>query len=423
MCPHEGSMRVRIHRGTQQIGGTCIEVEAQGQRIILDLGLPLDAASAKEVGLPDVEGLTTGQDDTLLGIIISHPHRDHWGILPLADPKIPVYIGAAATRILKAGIFFGVPGIDLKPKGFLADRVRFEVGPFAITPYLNDHSAYDAYSLLIEADDKKVFYTGDIRGHGRKSALFERLIREPPSDVDVLLMEGTNVPQPETPAKTAMTENDLESQMVEAFQASQGMALISFSAQNIDRLVTVYRAAIRSGRELVVDLYAATIAKATERPSIPQPGFEHLRVFVPQAQRVRVKREEAFERTDWIKACRIYPEELQARRKKLVMLFRASMIGDVERAACLEDARLFWSLWPGYLAKNDTDPLSTFLERNGIPLEIHHTSGHAPVGDLQRLAEAIAADRIVPIHTFAGDRFAEFFARVDRRDDGLWWEA
>lgn len=36
-------MRVRIHRGTREIGGTCIEVEAQGKRIALDVGLPLDA--------------------------------------------------------------------------------------------------------------------------------------------------------------------------------------------------------------------------------------------------------------------------------------------------------------------------------------------------------------------------------------------
>ena len=35
-------MRVRIHRGTREIGGTCIEVEAQGKRIALDVGLPLD---------------------------------------------------------------------------------------------------------------------------------------------------------------------------------------------------------------------------------------------------------------------------------------------------------------------------------------------------------------------------------------------
>ena len=412
-------MRIRIHRGTQQIGGTCIELEARGQRIVLDLGLPLDARSVADVELPEVEGLLARLDDTLLAILISHPHQDHWGLLPRVDPNIPVYIGAAAARILKAGLFFGAPGMALNPAGFLKDGVRFELGPFSITPFLNDHSAFDAYSLLIEADGKRVFYTGDIRGHGRKSGLFEQLLRNPPADIDVLLMEGTNVPDPGSPTKRVVTEEELEHQLVDVFRASEGIALVSFSAQNIDRLVTVYRAAIQSGREMVVDLYAATLAEATERSSIPQPGFEKFRVFVPQAQRLRVKREGAFERVAWVKSCRIYPEELAARRKHLVMLFRASLIGDLERAACLEDSRLLWSLWPGYLPRDDSDALSRFLHRNEIPLEIHHTSGHASLSDLQRLARAIAADRIVPLHTFAGDRFAEFFPRVDRRSDGL----
>ena len=40
------AMRVCIHRGTKQIGGTCVEMEASGSRIIVDLGLPLDAVEA-----------------------------------------------------------------------------------------------------------------------------------------------------------------------------------------------------------------------------------------------------------------------------------------------------------------------------------------------------------------------------------------
>ena len=67
------------------------------------------------------------------------------------------------------------------------------MGGFRITPFLNDHSAFDAYSLLIEADGRRLFYTGDIRGHGRKAAMFEELLDEPPSDVDALLMEGTHI--------------------------------------------------------------------------------------------------------------------------------------------------------------------------------------------------------------------------------------
>lgn len=36
-------MKACIHRGSNQIGGTCIELEADGVRIVLDIGIPLDA--------------------------------------------------------------------------------------------------------------------------------------------------------------------------------------------------------------------------------------------------------------------------------------------------------------------------------------------------------------------------------------------
>src|SRR5207302_10657897 len=88
---------------------------------------------------------------------------------------------------------FWTTGLTVDPSGFLVHRVPIELGPFRITPYLNDHSAFDAYSLLVEADGRRLFYTGDIRGHGRKKGIFEELLRKPPTDVDVLLTEGTNI--------------------------------------------------------------------------------------------------------------------------------------------------------------------------------------------------------------------------------------
>lgn len=69
----------------------------------------------------------------------------------------------------------------------------FEVGPFRITPYLMDHSAYDAHGLLVEAAGKRLFYSGDFRGHGRKAKMFEQFLADPPPDVDLLLMEGTTL--------------------------------------------------------------------------------------------------------------------------------------------------------------------------------------------------------------------------------------
>ena len=90
------------------------------------------------------------------------------------------------------------------------------VGPFEVTPRLNDHSAFDAYSLVIEADDRTILYTGDIRGHGRKRALFEALLADPPVGVDVMLMEGTHVrPDPTHDDEDFETEEDLELRLSE----------------------------------------------------------------------------------------------------------------------------------------------------------------------------------------------------------------
>ncbi len=100
-------MRVCIHRGTQEIGGTCIEIESCGQRIVLDLGLPLgagDCADPKSL-LPEVKGFIQ-QDDTLLAILISHPHQDHFGLTKFIHPEIPIIIGESAHNILRSALNF-----------------------------------------------------------------------------------------------------------------------------------------------------------------------------------------------------------------------------------------------------------------------------------------------------------------------------
>ncbi|MGA9657012.1 MAG: MBL fold metallo-hydrolase RNA specificity domain-containing protein [Polyangia bacterium] len=63
-----------------------------------------------------------------------------------------------------------------------------------------------------------------------------------------------------------------------------------------------------------------------------------------------------------------------------------------------------------------------FCQRHDIPIIVHHTSGHAGIADLQRLAEALKPGRVVPIHTAAPERFAQHFKNVALSGDGLWRE-
>jgi mRNA degradation ribonuclease J1/J2 len=136
---------------------------------------------------------------------------------------------------------------------------------------MNDHCAFDAYSLLVEADGRRLFHTGDIRGHGRKAGIFEQLLRVPPSEVDVLLMEGTNIRPEEEPdvAESTDAETDVKLACADLFRTTSGMALAMYSAQNFDRLVTLFRAAKRTGRTFVMTLYGASIAVATGNDNIP----------------------------------------------------------------------------------------------------------------------------------------------------------
>jgi ribonuclease J len=179
-----GEMKVRNHRGTNEIGGTCIEVEHGGARIVLDLGLPLDA-EPEDVPTPAVPGLVE-KDDSLLAIVASHPHLDHYGLVHRARLEVPALVGEAAWRILRAAAPFVRSGPPLggRKVHFISDRMPVRIGPFTITPYLVDHSAYDAYAFHIEAGGRGVFYSGDFRAHGRKAVLIiqalDRRAQDPP---------------------------------------------------------------------------------------------------------------------------------------------------------------------------------------------------------------------------------------------------
>lgn len=413
-------MRARIHRGAREIGGSCVEVEAGGQRLVLDLGRPLDAPLDAPLPLPPIPGLADG-DPSLVGVFISHGHPDHFGLAEQLDPTVPLYLGEPTARILREARFFSPAGADLVPKSFLRDAEPIDVGPFRVTPYLVDHSAFDAYALLVEADGTRLLYSGDLRAHGRKPGRFEALVRQPPADVDALLLEGTRVGRDANGTDADPSERDVENRCHELFLEAEGIALVAYSGQNVDRLVTLYRAAKRAGRDLVLDLYAATIAAATGRATIPHADWVGVRVYVPQTQRLRVKRTQEFERVAEIRDRRIYAEELAARAGNLVLTFRGSMTRELERADCLAGAHAVWSLWPGYLDQPSGGPLKSWLAQQGIPLTMLHASGHASVADLQRLARALWPARVVPIHTAAPQGFAEFFEHVESHADGEWW--
>jgi len=412
-------MKVCIHRGAQEIGGTCVEIESQGKRLVLDVGLPLDAPSTEVEDLYPIPGFDK-PDESLLGVCISHPHQDHYGLAHLLPKETRFLIGKAAESILAAADIFTPCGVTLEDVIHFENRTPVQLGPFTITPFLVDHSAYDSYAILVEADGRRLFYSGDFRLHGRKGKLFDKFVKDPPPSVDVLLMEGTTVGRADAESPSP-TETELESRFVGLFDDTPGMPLVWCSGQNIDRIVTIFRACKKTGRQFIIDMYTAHVLRATGNERIPQAEWEGIKVFLPKSQKYQIIHQRRFDVSDSYRAMRIFPEELTNVASQSVMLFRPSMMRDIEKSGCLDNATLICSVWSGYLKRDQIKPLLEWLEKHNIPLHHCHTSGHASAAELSALRAAFSDAPVVPIHLDDPDRYVELFDNVQTHQDGEWW--
>jgi ribonuclease J len=186
--------------------------------------------------------------------------------------------------------------------------------------------------------------------------------------------------------------------------------------------VTIFKACRKARRQLIIDMYTAHVLRASGNASIPQAGWDRVKVFLPRSQKRQIRRKQEFALAKTYLPWRIYPEELTRAVRHSVMLFRPSMIRDLEDARCVDGARVICSVWSGYLQEESAQPMLQWLERHGLPLEQCHTSGHASVTDLVKLRNAFPKAPVVPIHTNRPERFAEVFGSVRQRADGEWWE-
>ncbi len=190
---------------------------------------------------------------------------------------------------------------------------------------------------------------------------------------------------------------------------------------NIDRLVTIFKAARRCRRSLILDMYAASVLRATANQNLPQAEWEGIRVYLPRSQKAAIVQHEAFDLARSFPH-RIYPEDLVAQAAGSVMLFRPSMRAELEAAGCLAGAHLIYSLWEGYLKDEKQAGLLAWLAEHDISLTHCHTSGHAYAPDLVRLVAALAPRVVTPVHSEVPERFLSLFSNAVLRADGEWWE-
>ena len=429
-------MNFKIHRGTQEIGGSCVEIWTDKTRIILDFGMPLVEKDGKEFDfrkyeklsidelkqkgiLPNIDGFYDDSKPTINGIIISHPHLDHYGLINFLNPKVKVHLGEATHKIIELTNIFTPSKNEIKNYRYYENEKPFSIGDITITPYLMDHSAFDAYALLIEANGKTLFYSGDFRGHGRKSNMFKWFTHNAPQNLDYLLLEGTAIVRGNKPFKT---EETIENELVKIFKENSKINLIYTSGQNIDRIVSIFRACIKTNKILVIDVYVATVLIALSQYSklpYPSKSFPNIKVIFSKWTSDRLAKQNHKKMLYRFKYFKVTREKIGNNPSKYVMVVRPSMKIDLERIKGIDGGNLIYSMWEGYLKKSNTKKFLDYLTNRKFTIHKIHTSGHADIETLKKMVEAIKPKNIVPIHTFKGKDYKNIFkVPVKELNDG-----
>jgi ribonuclease J len=418
-------MRFKIHRGTKEIGGSCVEVWTDTTRIVIDFGMPLvnvdrtsfDPRKVKTLKhdeltdrgiLPDIPSLF--QDGSNTALLISHAHQDHYGLINYVSPDCPIYLGEATLKLIELTNAFINRDWAIKNPHHFESGKSFTIGDIAITPYLMDHAAFDAYAFMIQANGKSLFYSGDFRIHGRKKKAFDWFSYHVEKGVDYLLLEGTSIGRQNT---NFPTEDEIEKSLIETFKQTNGINLIYCSGQNIDRLVSIYRACKQTGKTFVIDFYIANVlrdlAKLGYGLPYPSEKFPEIKVRFPSALvKMIINRGQgdlAYRFTQY----KITTPEIIAQYKKVVVTVRPSMTNDVTHFKKLSGGTLIYSQWGGYKKEKYVGDFLEYLSGKGMTIKDIHTSGHADLAGLKKMVEVLQPKCIVPIHTFEGDEYEKLF--------------
>jgi len=410
-------MEVVIHRGTREIGGSCVQVTSSGKSILLDAGHPLgDTTSHVDLSVLDFSD-----------VLISHPHKDHYGMIECLDNNKTIHVGELGQKLIDAGrIFMGKPVLENR-FSYYENRKPFSIGPFSITPYLMDHSSVDAFGFLVEAESKRIYYSGDFRSHGMKETVFKWFLSDPPKNVDLLLLEGTMMSRI---GQDSDKESDIEEQMLDILKAATGPCFMICSGQHIDRICAAFRACKRANRIFVIDIYTAYVLRLVSDRFKTVPDFtnKHVRVLTKgktassHFSKVNANRAlfRGFIPDIFSPGTQIDKEEILDNPEKFFL--KVSNFSDLLDALGDTPVSVIYSQWDGY-KKEEFNPagFKKFVDLEKNPkIDFHnvHTSGHAMIGALQKLASVVNAKMLVPIHTEYANGYRKYFNNVRVMDDG-----
>lgn len=374
------------------------------------------------------------------GILVSHPHKDHFYGLSFANRNIPIYTGVFTKKIIiayykssKHSICNNYNGLDwrLFRTGDVIDIKGLKIFPVHV-----DHSIPAAYGFIIKTSQGIVVYSGDFRMHGPLSHMTHDFLREIKrnlelslseepsygniqqdniSKVKLLICEGTHIVRGSIESED-FVERNLEQLFVDN---PFDFLLVKYDRLDWDRFRTFSLVAKKYGWKFIIsekDAYFYYLMNKDEiYDSMKNPNIiddDHILILSSGNARFRWQEKIRQKLYKGNKSHRlIHHNEIKDLQNQFFIYITHLQKNIIENInPNLKGAFISSSIDPyteEFIDNNRT--LTHYFRQHGIPSYRVHASGHAMPHHLINFINAVNPEHLIPIHTEHPLFFKNFF--------------
>ncbi len=389
------------------------------------------------------EKIFNTRSSNLDGILISHPHKDHYFGLSFVNRTIPIFTGVVTKRIIRANCKSSENVSDNNFNNLNWHTFRtgdiLDIKGLKIIPFHVDHSVPAAYGFIIYTSAGPIVYTGDFRRHGPLSNMTEEFLDEIKTHKSVLsrcqlmqeqkdlISEGIRVLICEgTKINKAIVESEqyVEENLEKIFEKNPfDFILVKYDRIDWDRFRTFANMAKKYNWKYVITemdaFFYYLLNKKAIYETMKQPNIlKDNHILILKRGSVRHKWQQKIRQI-------IYKRGLEDKfleyndiksLKKNFLIYITHLPNYLMNNLDFDKRGLFISSSIDPYAEEFFDNTNTIrrkLEPYGIPAYRVHASGHSTPHDIINFIDEIKPKVLIPIHTEHPKFFQKLFQNSD----------
>jgi ribonuclease J len=433
-------VKLTFHGGVGEIGGNKILLEDGSNRIFLDFGKnyskernffdfpllqPRQEKHLLATGiLPNLPGMYKQDTATpdIAGILLSHPHGDHWDYIRFVKDTVPVGCGAICKTVIVAR----EQSTKLGPsEEYYVANLTKTAGPkinkafqtfkekatsnfcgIQFTAYEVDHSIPGSCGFVLHTSSGNLVYTGDLRFSGPKGSLSKEFMRAAKaSDPEALIIEGTNIVE-----ANISSEDEVKAKITLAVKETPQLVMVGCNITDLDRLQTLYEVAKANDRQIAITMKQAFMIDSLRSAGLAIFDVADENVLIFQKEKKGVHEFEKQIEAKYQNTIR--SSDIPAQQKKLLLI-----LGFYEFNELVEINPEGGSIY--ILSQSEPfneemelqfDKLKQWLATYGVALYLIHSSGHATPHELRRFIAEVKPKKTFLIHTEQPELYKRFIS-------------